>query len=216
VEALDIFDPSAPLQWLTNLGIVDAASGHDVAVAHRKVLMGAGNDTLRSMENLTYAAMGFCGFLSRAQGLHERAVAATDARNPYAAFTLVRAYADNMAGILFANDHPKDVATFLGLGDRPYVSAGKLTNYMQRVVPTYKQFYDQLSGYTHPVSLSLLASFKLEAEDTFNWSSAPRFRDEREIMLAYGWIVEVAENTVGLLTAYADTFELRDSPNRWP
>ena len=54
----------------------------------------------------------FSGFLARAQGFHEGAVAAIAADNPYAAFTLLRAYAENAAAILYVKDHPAQLERF--------------------------------------------------------------------------------------------------------
>jgi hypothetical protein len=42
----------------------------------------------------------FSGFVARAQCLHEAATQMIDAENPHAAFTLLRAYAENTATIL--------------------------------------------------------------------------------------------------------------------
>jgi hypothetical protein len=42
----------------------------------------------------------FSGLLARAQGLHEGSVAAIAADNPFAAFPLLRSYAENAAALL--------------------------------------------------------------------------------------------------------------------
>lgn len=180
-----------------------------------EALKDSAHEVLGSMEAFTYAGMLFCGLVARAQGLHQGSMSAIEADNPYSAFTVIRAYAETSAAVLYATDHPKEISTLLGNGDRPYVSPGRLINHMQKKVPAYKTFYDQLSQYSHPASSSITAGFSINHDQTFSWSSTPQFRDDREMMIAYGWVTEVARNTAELLSGYADAYKLRDGPNRW-
>jgi hypothetical protein len=212
-EGID--DPNKVPSWVTALGIVDHESGSTVAASHRKMMLDAGGSVLKSMVDVTQAGMVFCGFMSRAQGLHEGAVAAIEARNPVASFSLIRAHSENMAAILYAADHPRDILVFLGSGSQPYVKPGRITNYIQKAIPQYKHLYEQLSEYVHAGSLSIISSFQLNGDRSFNWSSSPRFRNDREILLAYGWVCEISDNTAQLLTVFADRYGLRDSPNHW-
>lgn len=66
------------------------------------------------------------GFLARAQGLHEAVVAAIKADNPYAAFTLLRPYAENAAAILYMTDKPETLERFWR--GEPHVAIGRITN----------------------------------------------------------------------------------------
>ena len=69
-------------------------------------LISAGRRVLGTGMDYRVEHLLLSGFLARAQGLHEGAVAAISADNPYAAFTLLRAYAENAAAILYVKDHP--------------------------------------------------------------------------------------------------------------
>ena len=96
------------------------------------------------------------GLLARAQGLHEGSVAAIGVGNPYATFTLLRAYAENAASILYIKDHPNQLAKFWQLDDYG-VSFGKITNYAVTRFAGFKGIYAQLSQYAHPAALGILA-----------------------------------------------------------
>jgi len=51
-------------------------------------------------------ATDLLGLRRPGQCLHEAATQMIEAENPHAAFTLLRAYAENTAAILYAKDHP--------------------------------------------------------------------------------------------------------------
>lgn len=103
----------------------------------------------------------------------------------------------------------KKIQQFLENGDRPYVKRARLIDCMARKkVLSYRKFYNQASGYSHPVFRSIVAAFVRAEGRTLNWSSAPRFRDDREICVAYGWVAEVAYNAAQLLSEYADAYQL--------
>ena len=215
MSSAETVDDGDENDWLTDLGVTDTASGNSTAVESLEALKNSAFEVLGSMEAFTNAGMLFCGLVARSQGLHQGAMAAIEASNPYSTFTVIRAYAETSASVLYAIDHPKEVSTLLGIGDRPYVAPGRLINHMQKKIPSYKSLYNQLSQYSHPASSSFTAGFSIQNDGTVNWSSTPSFRDHREVMIAYGWITEIARNTALLFSQYADAYNLRDASNRW-
>jgi hypothetical protein len=79
------------------LGITDRLTGQERARASWNALLSAGRRVLGTGMDYRVEHLLLSGFLARAQGLHEGAVAAISADNPYVAFTLLRAYAENAA-----------------------------------------------------------------------------------------------------------------------
>jgi hypothetical protein len=151
----------------------------------------------------------FSGLLARAHGLHEGAVTAIEADNPYAAFTLLRAYAENAAAILYLKDHPKTLDRFWRRDNNmPSVPIGKITNYAERRFGGFKPIYSQLSEYAHPASRSVLASHRIadDSRRVVEWTSSPAFRSESDLLVAWSWVVELAEATSHLLAEYSDTW----------
>ena len=98
--------------WVRELGITDRHTGHTQARASWNALMLAGRRVLGLGQDYQVEHLLFSGFLARAQGLHEGAVAAIVADNPYSTFTLIRAYAENAVAILYVKDHPDDLKKF--------------------------------------------------------------------------------------------------------
>jgi hypothetical protein len=208
--------------FLARLGIIDRASGIERAQAARERLIQAGGHVLGA-DGLTYTVevVVFSGFLARAQGLHEGAVAAIEADNPYAAFTLLRAYAENAAAILYLKDHPKTLDRFWGRNNLRPVTIGSITSYASPRFGAFKPIYSQLSEYAHPASLSLLASHRLvdETAREVEWRSSPAFKSDGDLLVACGWVVELAEATSHLLVDYAATWVPADpaaEPERHP
>ena len=72
----------------------------------------------------------------------------------------------------------------------------------------FKAIYDQLSQYAHPQARGLLASSTLTEKRTLQWSSAPHFKSANDQLVAYAWIVELAEATRHLLYEFAQQYKL--------
>jgi hypothetical protein len=191
--------------WVRALGISDVKSGRGQAKAAWRLLIDAGREGLSSADDYATAHVVFSGLLARAQGLHEGTVAATDAGNPHAAFTLLRAYAENTAAILYVKDHPAQLDSFWRELDGPGVKIGRITPYAMSRLAGFKDVYSDLSKYAHPQALSILASSRVAGREVL-WSSAPSFRSEREQILAYAWSVELAEASSHLLVEFATRF----------
>jgi len=172
------------------------------------LLIAAGSKGLGSSSEYTEGYLVFSGFLARAQGFHEGAVAAISADNPYAAFTLLRAYAENVAAIIYVADHPAELEKFWSDLDGIGVWIGKMTKHARSRSDGFKDIYSQLSRYAHPHALSVLASSRVVESREVEWSSAPAFKFENEVLVACAWVVELAQATAQLLVEFARCFGL--------
>lgn len=201
--------------WVRNLGITDRVTGLQRAHASGGMLHAAGVHGRRGLHpgaEYTPGQVAFCGFLTRAQGLHEGTVAAIRAGNPYASFTLLRAYAETAAAILYAKDHPAHLEEFLPCPHGPGVKIGKITSHAEHRLGGFKATYSQLSKYTQPMALSLPAANPVAGEPTER-ASAPAFRSEHDATAACAWLVELAEATAYLLVDLAAQLRLPADPS---
>jgi hypothetical protein len=194
--------------WIQKLGITGRLTGQVQARASWNALISAGRTVLGTGSDYTVEHLVFSGFLARAQGLHEAAVAAISANNPYAAFTLLRAYAENTAAILYVKDHPADLDKFWRDICDPGVELGEITNHAMSRFGGFKGVYSELSRYAHPQALSLLASTQVIEGQVIQWSSAPAFKSDHDAVMACVWVVELAEATSHLLMEFAAQFGL--------
>jgi hypothetical protein len=166
--------------WVQELGITDRSTGLQRARASWSTLIKAGARVLGSGQEYTIGHLVFSGFLARAQGLHEAAVAAISGDNPYAAFTLLRAYAENAAAVLYTTDHSAELEKFWRDTGGRGVGIGKITNYAASRFGGFKGIYSDLSKHAHPHALSLLASNRVIDGHVVHWSSAPAFRSDSQ------------------------------------
>lgn len=198
-----------PADWIEALGIHDAASGADAARAARDKILEPARRVIGTTQEMTVLTLVFQGFVARAQCLHEGSVQMTEAENPHAAFTLLRAYAENAAAILYAKDHPNVVDRWWDI-DGHGVGIGRITNHAVARLDGFKGIYNQLSKFAHPQAKALLSSSSITDEDerTLRWSSAPHFKRPEEQLLAYAWVVELAEASRHLLFEFAEEYGL--------
>ena len=194
--------------WIQELGITDRLTGQEQARASWSDLMSAGRRVLGTGLDYRVEHLVFSGFLARAQGLHEGAVAAISAGNPYAAFTLLRAYAENAAAILYVKDHPAELEKFWRDLRGPGVKIEKITSHAMSRFGGFKGIYSDLSKYADPQALSLLASNRVIEGGVIQWSSAPAFKSDHDAVMACVWVVELAEATSHLLVEFAAQFGL--------
>ena len=206
VAALASGDEGPIPAWVSKLGIVDRPTGLAAAKASQKLLSTAGATALRRVSpNLTIATTLLCGLVTRGVGLHQAAVDALEEDNPYAAFTLIRAYAENAAAFLYANDKPDKVGKMLGITGNP-VKVGQITAHatQSKKFGAFKQIYSELSEYGHPQRKSFLASMIVNG-NRFEWSSTPAFRvSGNDFVMACAWTVELAEVHTPLILGFAD------------
>lgn len=198
-----------PSEWLESLGVRDAPSGLAAARAARDRILEPARRVLESTTYFTVLIIVFQGFVARAQCLHEGSVQMTEAGNSHAAFTLLRAYAENAAAILYAKDHPNVVGHWSN-PDGHGIPIGKITNHAAKRLVGFKGIYDQLSRFAHPHAKGLLASSRMKdlEETTVEWSSAPHFKILEDQLIAYAWAVELAEASRHLLYEFAQEYRL--------
>ncbi|MGH3968705.1 MAG: hypothetical protein ACRDTV_11465, partial [Mycobacterium sp.] len=188
-------------------GIVDRATGIERARASRQWLYDAAREALRRTDQLEDAHILVMGLATRAAGLHDGAVHALEADNPFATYTLLRSYAENAAAVLYATDHPNRLDRVLGLGDTNPIKVGVITNYAEQGSGRFEAFrgvYDDLSGFAHPFSRSIFASAKPDGDNGFQWSLEPAFKYDFDFLVACAFVVELAEANAHLLVEYAD------------
>lgn len=163
-----------PSDWIEALGVLDAETGATAAMAAREKILEPAERVLGSSQQITLRLVVFQGFVARAQALHEGATQMVAAENPHAAFTLLRAYAENAAAILYAKDHPNRVQDFSDTEGHG-IPIGSITNYARKRFDGFKGIYDQLSKFAHPQALGLLASSSIK-DTSMQWASAPHFQ----------------------------------------
>jgi hypothetical protein len=198
-----------PSEWLESLGVRDAPSGLAVARAARDRILEPARRVLESTTDFTLLIIVFQGFVARAQCLHEGSVQMTEAGNSHAAFTLLRAYAENAAAILYAKDHPNTVGHWSN-PEGHGIPIGKITNHAAKRFVGFKGIYDQLSRFAHPHATGVLASSGIKdlEETTMEWSSAPHFKTLQDQLIAYAWAIELAEASRHLLYEFAQEYRL--------
>lgn len=199
-----------PESFLHKLGVTDLPSGLAAARRARQWIIDAGRYALGTEElQITTTIMLFCGLLARGQGFHEGAVDAIEAGNPYAAFTLLRSYAENAAAVLYLKDHPTRIDAFWNDINGRGITIGKMTNYANTRFGGFKGVYEQISRYAHPHLLSVITSHRTNDDNAFLWASDPTFHSDNDALAACGWAVELAEATSHLLVEFADTLILK-------
>jgi len=198
--------------FLAALGIVDRATARQAATDARQWLIDGAAVALERVEVWGIGSVVLSGLVARAQGLHEGALAAIEADNPYATFTLVRAYAENAAAILYVKDHPEQMRTHWIDANGAYVRIGKMTRWASRRFDGFGPIYEQLCGFAHPSPRSIVSSHRVDpdAHDVagtsrrVTWHSAPSFKTDEDAMVACGWLVELATAQAHLFVELAE------------
>lgn len=195
-----------PYQWIEELGVHDGVTGATAAREARKQVLEPAKRVLESSDEITVRLLVFQGFVAKAQALHDSATEMIAAENPHAAFTLIRAYAENAAAILFAKDNPGRVKDFVDT-ERHGIPVGRITNHAAKRFGSFKEIYDQLSQFAHPQALGLVAPTSVQG-DRLSWSSVPQFKQPDDQLLAYAWVIELAQATRHLLYEFAQRYHL--------
>lgn len=198
--------------WPAVLGIVDIASGQERVAEGRELILTAARSMMRSGE-ITEMHLVFWGMVTRLQSFHEAAVSACTNSNPHAAYTLIRASAEQCAALIYAIDHPEKAARLWRDPEGHGVPIGRITSSAGRSgrMVNFLPLYDQLSKYAHPSQIAHFAGMRPDNDEdgTFTWQSAPRFKSDGEVLAAYGWIFELAEAGAELLVEFATHNHLR-------
>ncbi|MGZ0711316.1 hypothetical protein ACWPKO_23610 (plasmid) [Coraliomargarita sp. W4R53] len=146
--------------------------------------------------DLTIEAMGLLALITRAQGFHNGALQAVESDNPYATFPLVRCYAENAAVLLWVLEHPHDISRLSATATQDQRFAiGRLIANAAKRAPGFKDVYEQLSEFTHPVASGFTQPFRVASDENggFSWSSIPSFGSDKDKILACFWLVELTE-----------------------
>jgi hypothetical protein len=190
-------DEAEPQAWVSKLGIVDRTSVIWAALTRFYEAGGA-----------TTANLLLLGLAARGLGLHNASVHALETDNPFAAFTLIRAYAENAATFMYAIDKPGAIDQLFGLS-KPSISLGRITNHAMQSPSTrfgeFRAVYESLSTYAHPMPTSILASATDAGENALQWCSGPAFKSNNDFLTASGWIVEFAVANWDLLEDFAQS-----------
>jgi hypothetical protein len=146
--------------------------------------------------DLTIEGMGLLALVTRAQGFHSGALQAVESNNPYAAFPLIRCYAENAAVLLWVLEHPHDIGRLSAIAQQDQrFAVGRLIANAAKRAPGFKDVYEQLSEFTHPVASGFAQPFRAapDADGGFSWSSIPSFGSDDDKILACFWLVELTE-----------------------
>jgi hypothetical protein len=197
--------PEDEAEFLAKYGVSDATAGRERAEAAREYLLTVGRSVLQSGD-ITMDHLVVAGMVARAQSLHEAALAAINTDNPHAAFTLLRAYSEQCAAVLYLTDHPDKARRLWDDSEGHGVPIGRITSHAQNSgrLQSFREVYDLLSKYAHPSSISHFASMRTGDERNFTWQSAPRFKRDAEKLIAYAWCIEFAYVIHVLLFEFAE------------
>ena len=193
---------------VTARGIVDRATGIEKARVSRQWILDAVKEVFSRTNDMLYDGhLLVMGLATRAVGLHDGVIHALETDNPFVVFTLLRSYAENAAAVLYATDHPTQLHRILGLGGSHPIKVGTITNYAaQRSgrFGSFREVYDELSKFAHPMSRSIFASSRPHGERGLRWSLTPAFKYDSNFLVACSLVIELAEANSHLLVEYAD------------
>ena len=181
-------------ELLRRQGIMSPETGLSEAEARFKQTL---RDLLPAMagENgMSAESMGMMGLLTRAQAFHEAAIWAIREGNPFAAYTLIRGYAENAALLVYLREKPSEIRRISPLAAKSdRIKIGRLVAFANKRYGGFATLYDRLSSYAHPESSALLAGFQVGGEDgRFEWRTAPQWKDPIEgPRWACLWLIEI-------------------------
>lgn len=143
---------------------------------------------------LTVFAQSAC---TRFRGLHEGIVREIAASNPHAAFPLNRAFAETILTVAYAHDHPDYVERIMERrGDQPKelkrLQIKTLIDHIAPTAPGFRHVYDELCEITHFGSVALWQPHLLAEPMTVQWRSEPRWRNDREPLIACAQLAEMS------------------------
>lgn len=190
-------------------GLDDAATRYQGFTRLASSSLGTSADKVLLMSHLPLMS-----FINRAVSLHAGIVAAVEAANPHAAFTLLRAYLELVALTYYVNDHPDYLAAL----ERPVAELPKHTretfaelfDYAAPEMPGIRKVYEILSEMAHFGSTALWHPFTFtdtEAEGSpgrLSISTAPHWRNsDTDPRTALAMLQEADEATHYILGEFA-------------
>lgn len=154
--------------------------------------------------SLTHLVIFFMSAVTRARCLQEGVAQAARVANPQAAFPLIRQFAETVAVVSYVLDQPEYVAAVMEHPrDRPKgvkrKSIQALVNYMDsNHSHQFGAVYADLCEITHYGSFAWATPFRASTEGpsgsiNLNWHSGPRWKDERQGLVACALTLELAD-----------------------
>lgn len=156
---------------------------------------------------LTMFAMSMC---TRLRGLHESIVREARASNPHAVFPLSRALAETLLTIAYVQDHPDYIERIMRRrGEQPKelkrLPISELISHITPNAPGFSRVYDELCEITHVGMLALWQPHAVVGDRETNWSSAPRWKNDREGLVACAQLKELSEAAAQYLRLFVQT-----------
>lgn len=174
---------------------------------------------------LTTLLLFFMSAVTRARCLQEGVALTVKASNPHAAFPLIRQFAETVAVVFYVADHPDYVAALMEEPrhlpknvKRKGIQA-LIAHMDKRYSNQFKTVYADLCEITHYGSFAWATPFRLASETDesvsgrFTWASGPRWRDERQGLIACAQTLELAAAMSAGLTRLGRVCAAR-SPDR--
>lgn len=191
---------------LAKYGVTDDDSGRRNAEQAREYLLTVATSVI-SEGAITMDHLIVAGMVARAQSLHEAALDAINSDNPHAAFTLLRAYAEQCAAALYLTDHPGKAERLWNDPDGHGVPIGRITSHADRSgrFGQFRHVYSELSKYAHPSSISHFAAIRMGEGNHFTFQTAPRFKRDEEKLIAYACLIEFAYVAHVFLLEFAES-----------
>jgi hypothetical protein len=156
---------------------------------------------------------------TRFRGLHEGVMREVKASNPHAVFPLMRAFAETVAVVAYANDYPdyvERVAKPRG-GQPKQLKRPRIETLIDHIAPDapgFARIYDQLCEITHFGSLALWHPHSIGDDQTVRWRSAPQWRNDRESLIACAQLKEMSDAAATYLHNFAGRHILEADDSR--
>lgn len=140
--------------------------------------------------------MGLLAMLTRAEAFHGGALEMIRADNPFASYALIRSYAENAAALLWIAERPDDRRRLaVAAKQDEKLVVGRIVDAATKVLPGFKNLYQRLSEYAHPVADSFGSAWTLHPteEGVIRWGSTPAFRNDEGRMWACLYLAELTD-----------------------
>jgi hypothetical protein len=176
--------------------IIERSNGFDDAVKDELTT------AIAQSENFTSDLAFVLSSISRSRALHEAIVDQIRHDNPQAVFTLMRQFAETIALIRYTADYPGyfDTAVLSPREVKPgmmkHRSTQALINHMDaRYSTQFKLVYGELCDISHFGAKAIWNAHRIESEEErkSSWSSAPRWRSDKECLIACAQLLELSD-----------------------
>lgn len=162
---------------------------------------------------IDYPRLFFLSMITRSEALHGAIAREAREQNAHAVFLLLRAFAEDVALVIYLIDHPKEIPAWtvrereLPEGAPGRRSTGSLIDRAVTEAPQFKAVYRELSEIAHFGSAAMWASHSVLPEEEgilrATWTSTPCWRDEKQALIACALTLELAEAMERYLQRFA-------------